>query len=274
MRVLDNFISILGFVVRQRKIPNIITPKSLTEKILKIKVSSSGGDAELRKLVSDRVKVRDYVEKKSPECKTIDLLWHGTDFNEGIWNDLPVRFVIKANHGSKMVKIVDKGKDNFIDVKNITKDWLNTDYYKKGREWVYKDIERVLVVESFLSFDGDVPPDYKFFCLNGKVAFVQVDLDRYNGHSRNIYDRDFNLLDVNYHFPKGYIIEKHERFDDALNVAEDLAVDFDFIRVDLYLVKDGIYFGELTNFPGNCLESFSDYKFDLDMGSKLVLGNG
>ncbi|TOC24041.1 hypothetical protein CGJ88_25110, partial [Vibrio parahaemolyticus] len=45
------------------------------------------------------------------------------------------------------------------------------------------------------------------------------------------------------------------------------------VRVDLYLLDDGIFFGELTNFPGNCLESFDDYSFDLEVGSKLVLNH-
>ncbi|MCL8608220.1 hypothetical protein NAB31_04445 [Proteus mirabilis] len=267
----DNIVSILAFIIRQKKIPNIFNPSSLTEKILKIKLDRGGKRKELRKKISDRIKVRGYVEKNSPNCSLIKLLWHGTDFDKSVWDTLPQKFVIKANHGSKMVKIVNKEYDCYNDISTICNIWLNTDYYKKGREWVYKDLDKLLIIEEYIEFSGEVPPDFKFFCLNGVVRFVQVDLDRYSGHSRNIYSADFNLLDVTYQFPKGYNIQKPTLFLEAKKIAEELAKNFDFIRVDLYILEERIYFGELTNFPGNCLESFSPYDFDLQMGKYLNL---
>ncbi|HBL5393618.1 TPA: hypothetical protein LR347_004745 [Enterobacter hormaechei] len=270
----DSIFSIIAFIVRQKRIPKLFNPKSLTDKILLIKLNKNSPSSYLRKLVSDRLAARDYVKDKSENCKLIKLLWKGVVLTIDDWNKLPRIFVIKANHGSKMVKIVDKERDTFDDVYNVTSEWLTRDYYKKGREWVYKDTPRLLVVEEFLQFSNDVPPDFKFFCLNGKVNFIQVDLDRFNGHSRNIYTPDFELLDVEYHFPKGYDLEPPIMLSKAIKVAEELSKEFDFIRVDLYLLDDGVYFGELTNFPGNCLESFSDYSFDLKMGSNLVVNYG
>ncbi|WP_140069261.1 ATP-grasp fold amidoligase family protein, partial [Vibrio parahaemolyticus] len=227
----------------------------------------------LRKLAADRIAVRDYVKSKSKNCNLIKMLWSGSELKNSDWESLPDKFVIKANHGSKMVKIVDKSKDSFKSIYDLTQEWLVRDYYKRGREWVYKDTPRTLIVEELLQFSDKVPPDFKFFCLNGKVSFVQVDLDRFNGHCRNIYSNRFDLLDVEYHFPRGYSIKKPSNFEDAVKISEELSSDFDFVRVDLYLLDDGIFFGELTNFPGNCLESFDDYSFDLEVGSKLVLNH-
>ncbi|MBY7822353.1 hypothetical protein KW418_18965 [Vibrio fluvialis] len=269
MSFTDKFISIFAFMVRRKKIPNVFFPTSLSEKILSIKLNDESKLAPLRCLVSDRIKVRDYVSSKNTECKLIKLLWSGNNFSTTVWDCLPEKFVLKANHGSKMVKIVEKSKDSFNEILDLTVSWLNTDYYRKGREWVYKDLDKLLLVEEFIEFDGDVPPDYKLFCLNGKVAFVQVDLNRFNGHRRNIYSADFKLLDVEYQFPRGYDIEKPKLYDTAVKVAEGLSSDFDFIRVDLYVLDNDIYFGELTNFPGNCLESFRPESFDLEMGSLL-----
>lgn len=273
MVIFDNFISILAFVIRQKRIPRLYSPKSLTDKILNVKLNTKSQLSELRKLSADRLGVRDYISSKSSACRLIDILWSGVELCPDVWNSLPNKFVIKANHGSKMVMIVDKNKHSYEDVQRISKGWLSNDYYKKGKEWVYKDTTRKLLVEKFMNFSGDVPPDYKFFCLNGKVGFVQVDLDRFESHKRNIYTSDFRLLDVEYHFSQGNNIEKPRNFEAAIEIAEQLSAEFDFIRVDLYILPKGIYFGELTNFPGNCLEKFSDYSFDLDMGSKLVLNN-
>lgn len=268
---LDNIISIFAYIVRQKRIPNLFSAKSLTEKVLLIKMRSNGGLSELRKLVSDRLKVRAYIEKKSRDCNLIPLLWSGTNLTKDVWASLPAKFVIKANHGSKMVKIVDKKFHDFNTVSKEVHDWLQVDYYRKGREWVYKEADRVLVIESYLAFEGHVPPDYKFFCINGSVGFIQVDLDRFNGHKRNIYDTSFKLLPVKYNLDIGDDIPKPKMFNKALNIAEELSKDFDFIRVDLYLLEDQIYFGELTNFPGNCLESFEPHSFDIEMGNRLEI---
>ncbi|WP_435235710.1 ATP-grasp fold amidoligase family protein [Psychromonas sp. PT13] len=270
----DNIFSILVYVFRQKKIPRLLTPKTLTDKILYLKLRPKHIQSKLRKLVSDRIKVRDYVSNHSSECELIPLLWTGKSLGIAEWDALPNKFVIKANHGSKMVMIVDKEINDFHELSKITQSWLKLDYYKKGKEWVYKDLDKVLVVEEFIDFNGDAPPDYKFFCLNGKVRFIQVDLDRYSGHSRNLYSKEFELLDVKYHFDKGYDIESPILLDRAIKIAEELSSELDFVRVDLYILDNTIYFGELTNFPGNCLESFTPNQFDLDMGDLLELKSG
>lgn len=269
----DYIFSYLVSAVKRKTIPNVWKPKTLTDKILKIKISPNYSKANLRSLVSDRQKVRHYISSKNTNCKLIPLIWSGEEFDRATFDSLPEKFVIKANHGSKMVRIVNKNKaeDCFESIEKEVIKWKDIDYYKKGREWVYKNTPKTIIVEEFIDFKNDVPPDYKFFCLNGKVAFVQVDLDRYKGHSRNIYDAEFKRLPVKYQFEPGYDIEKPALFDEAIDIAKKLSNDFDFIRVDLYILDEDIYFGELTNFPGNCLETFSPIQFDHEMGRLLTL---
>ncbi|EOY9126687.1 hypothetical protein KC999_17980 [Proteus mirabilis] len=271
MNTIDNLVSILAYIIKQGKLPRLIRPKTLTDKILFIKLRPNLTQSTLRKVIADRIQVRDYVKKNSQDCDLIPILWCGEELTLDVWNNLPEQFVIKANHGSKMVRIVNKNNDNFISVYNDTEKWKKIDYYKKGREWVYKDLNRKIIVEELINFNSDIPPDYKFFCLNGKVQFVQVDLSRFKSHKRNIYDKNFNLLDVEYQFPKGEHIKKPILYDNAVAIAEDLSKELDFIRVDLYILENKIYFGEMTNFPGNCLEKFKPENFDLEMGTKLVI---
>ena len=47
--------------------------------------------------------------------------------------------------------------------------------------------------------------------------------------------------------------------DDAFEIAELLAKEFPFVRVDLYIVRNRIYFGELTFTPAAGMDT--DFKF-------------
>jgi hypothetical protein len=66
-----------------------------------------------------------------------------------------------------------------------------------------------------------------------------------------------------------HVINRPKNLDQAIKIAETIGNDFDFIRVDLYLVNDLIYFGELTNTPGSGVEKITPYSMDLYLGSKI-----
>ena len=51
--------------------------------------------------------------------------------------------------------------------------------------FVCKRIETKIIVEELL--DGDLL-DYKFFCNSGGPFLIQVDVNRFTNHQRNIYD--------------------------------------------------------------------------------------
>lgn len=262
----DKQIAFLMFMVKHKYLPHFSKPRTLSEKIQYIKLFNRNS---LRSLIVDRLKVRDYVIEKSPDCKLVDILWSGTAFNGHVWESLPQTFVIKANHGSKMTMVVDKLRHSFDDVFIKTSAWLKKDYSKLGREWVYQDLEKYLIVEKKLEIDGDVPPDFKFFVLNGHVELVQVDLARFSSHRRNLYSRDFVKLHAKLAYPDTEATPKPVAYDKALTIAEQLSDGFEFIRVDLYLVGNEVYFGELTNTPGNGFEKFTPKSLDFELGSKL-----
>lgn len=247
--------------------PNFKAPKSYSEKINYIKLYSNN---KLRKVVADRIRVREYVKEKAPNCELINILWEGSIFTEDTYNNLPKKFVIKANHGSGMVMIIDKNINSFNDIFKQTIKWQNTDYGKITRQFVYNNVPKTIIVEEFINFNSKVLPDYKFLCVKGKVEFIQVDLDRFDGHARNIYDENFVKMNVNLEYKEGRDISKPILFQEAKEIAENLASDFDFIRIDLYIMDDIIYFGEITNTPGNGFEKFTPINFDLELGNKII----
>lgn len=262
----DRQLIFIMFVLKHRYIPRLKNPRSLNEKINYIKLYNRN---PLRKKIVDRLKVREYVKSLNTECKLPDILWHGDIFNADIWESLPIEFVIKANHGSKMTLIVDKKSSNYKKVTGIVQSWLKKDYSSFGREWMYSNLKKYLLVEEKLNIDGEIPPDFKFFVLNGRVELVQVDLDRFGSHKRNLYSRAFKKLDATYGYPSTGNIDKPKGFEKAVDIAESLSIDFDFIRVDLYLVDGEIYFGELTNTPENGFLKFTPKSLDFELGAKL-----
>jgi hypothetical protein len=246
--------------------PNFTQPEYYSEKINYVKLYSNN---KLRKMVADRIKVREYVKKKAPECELINILWTGEELDKDTFYKLPQKFVVKANHGSGMVLIVDKSKITYEKVYNITKKWKKIDYGKITRQFVYNGLPKILIVEEFINIDSNVLPDFKFLCINGEIEFIQVDLDRFTSHKRNLYDKDFNLLNVTLEYDQEYSIKKPLMFDKAKEIAKKLSEDFDFIRVDLYITDEKVYFGELTNTPGNGFEKFTPLEFDLQLGKKI-----
>lgn len=249
--------------------PDLRSPRSLMEKIVWLLRNDR---TPLRALVADRIKVRDFVKQHAPECKLTAHLWTGTDFSAEVWDSLPNRFVVKGNHGSQMTAIVNKETCTFESIKTLTDEWLKTDYSEFFGEWVYATADRTLVVEEWIKTDALAPPDWKFLCGNGKAILVQLDLGRFVNHRRNLYDRDFNLLrHARIAFPPAEYVFKPEAWDKALAIAEKLAAPFDFIRVDLYIVGNDIYFGEMTNYPGAGWDALEPKSVDFEMGSKVLL---
>lgn len=263
----DRHFAQLVFLIKMKYWPNLSKPISINEKVTFLKLYSKD---HKRFVAADRINVREYIKKKNEKLKLIDILWSGTEFRESDYNSMPEKFVIKASHGSGMVMVVDKNNLTYREVFVQVRTWLSFDYGAFTRERIYQNIPKILVIERFLSEMEVVPPDYKFVCLNGKVGLIQVDIDRFSGHKRNIYLRDLTRLYGKTSYPAGPDINLPNSIHDAIKICESIADDFDFIRVDLFILESGIYFGELTNFPHNGLEPYVK-SFDFKLGSQLKI---
>lgn len=116
--------------------------------------------------------------------------------------------------------------------------------------------------------------DYKFFCFNGRVELLKVDFDRSVNHRANYYDRDFNLLDFG---EEAYLpdlekkISRPGRLETMITLAEKIACDKKFVRVDLYEVDGKVFFGENTFYPASASGRFVPGSADHELGKLLKL---
>lgn len=251
--------------------PDLEKPKKFTEKIQYLKLHEQSG---LRKKVANRTEVRSYVEEQVGSRYLIPIIGIYDELTTEIWDLLPDQFVLKANHGSAMIKIVfDKTQEDYSKIYELTESWKNFNYAQFGREKVYEGTPRTIVAEELLlDSNQTIPADYKFFCFNGRVEIIQVDIDRFNNQKRKLLDRNFQEIDGTILHPKyEEKLEPPENLDEALEVVEKLSADFNFIRVDLYLLENQIYFGELTNYPGNGFQPFQPESMEYKVGALLEL---
>ena len=114
--------------------------------------------------------------------------------------------------------------------------------------------------------------DYKILCFNGKAKYIWVDVDRQTSHKRNFYDLDWNYIDVESDHPNfGDCLKKPQNLDEMIKIANIIAIDFPFVRVDLYSVDSKIIFGELTFYPCTGYLIFKPDKFDFLLGQDFIL---
>ena len=248
---------------------NLENPKFFTEKIQWIKLNEKN---QLYTIYSDKLLVRDYIEEKIGSRYLIPLLGVYGKFDDINFEELPESFVIQCNHDSGSTFVVnDKNDINIKEFKSFFNYRWKENYYHFTRERHYDGITPKIMITLMLG-DSKGINDYKFFCFNGKVKYIQVDSSRFSGHQRSVFDIEWNRLDFKWRYEHCEPIpDKPNELKKMIDICEKLAEPFYFVRVDLYYVDGKIYFGEMTFTPVSGYEKFEKDEYDLEFGSSLIL---
>lgn len=251
---------------------NLNNPKTFNEKIQWLKLYDH---RSLYHTVVDKYEVKKYVSDIIGENYIIPTLGVWDQFDEIDFEKLPERFVLKCTHDSgSFLAVDDKKKLDTCRAKKYFEKWLGQNYFYAGREWAYKDVKPRIIAEKFLEDDekGDLM-DYKIFCFHGHPKMIQVDYDRFSDHKRNLYTTHWKYMEASLHYPtdQSHFIKKPERLEELLELAGKLSRDFLFVRTDFYCLKQGIYFGEMTMYPGDGQEMFQPAELDYKLGQLLDL---
>ena len=259
---------------------NLDNPKSFNEKIQWLKLYNRN---PLYPSLVDKYSVKQYVQDKIGEQYIIPTL--------GVWNDayeidfdkLPDQFVLKTTHaGGGLGVIICKDKASFDRQNAIIQlnKCLKRNHAKLGREWVYDKVPRRIIAEKYISEQGyggnsddkDIP-DYKFYCFDGEPKYCQVIRDRRSHETIDFYDMEWNhqeFCGLNLVARNGQTpVARPNKLDQMINVCRILSKGIPFIRVDLYVVRDEIYFGELTFFPASGFGIFTPAKWNNLLGDMI-----
>lgn len=204
------------------------------------------------------------LEGHSVKCSVAKTLHYTTSAADAFFEGVVPRCVIKGTHGSGMTILVSEPRMLTAEEKASLHEWLTVDYFWGSREPAYRHLTPSIIAEEFLPCGNLVPDDYKLFCFRGHVAFIQHDADRYRDHKRCLYSPEWKRMNVSKGFGASYEADAPPPQDLAamIELGQILSREHDFVRVDLYQTDKGVYFGELTFFPGSGLTPFKPLSFD------------
>lgn len=200
----------------------------------------------------------------------------------GIWDNaddidfdiLPNQFVLKCTHGcGGHVICKDKSLLDIQKARDTMRKGLCKSTYMETREWPYRNVKPRVIAEEYLADDDSgVLTDYKFFCFNGVPKMMYVSKDGEHTPHTDFFDMDWNRLPLHMRDPNSEIPpQKPEKFEEMKEIAQKLSAGFPHVRVDMYLVKDVVFFGEMTFFSLGGLVYFNPPSWDEKIGDWFKL---
>lgn len=247
--------------------PNLVNCRDFNDRIQWLKLFDQ--DEEVIQC-SDKVLVRSFVQERIGNHVLVDLYQVRDHFDQIDFETLPNSFVIKTNHDSGTVILVrDKSQFDRIVAREKIEFSLRQTYGWSNGEWAYSYVRPKVLVEEFIEPESEKPPaDYKFHCVDGKVAWLQYIYDRGSNTKECIVDIEGNVtmmhFDHNMQHSKDF--EKPSLWNELLKCAELASKGRKYVRVDLFASGSKIYLGEMTFFPlMGCYRSLDQKK----LGMKL-----
>ena len=249
-------------------LPSLASPASFNEHLFARKFFAPLPMPSL----ADKLAAKDYVKARLGDEFLPAVAWVGDDIVELFSAKPPAgRYFLKSNRGWNSNLLVTLPEDLSAkrdDIQQWAKNGLASRFGYDWGEWQYWTFEPKFFLEEFIDFNGvETPDDYKFLCFRGKVRLIEIDVDRFTELRSAFYAPDWKYIPVNY----GEAPIQRPRpgnLEDMIRVAEAIAGEMEFARVDLY--SDGnsrIRFGEITFVPGNAGLHFSDFKLDQWLGT-------
>lgn len=276
----EHYVKLIWFLKFWQKL-NIKNPKTFTEKLQWLKLYNR--KPEYTTMV-DKYAVKNYVANIIGEEYIIPTLGVWDRFDDIDFSKLPQQFVLKTTHGGGGGGVVicrDKTTFNKADAKSKLEASMRGDIYKSLREWPYKNVPKRIIAEKFMAPEKSLAPkdlpDYKFFCFNGEPKYCQVIRDRHTKETIDFYDMEWNhqeFVGLNPVARNGLTpVARPENLDEMKDICRKLAKDIPFVRVDLYVIDDKKYFGELTFYPASGLGVFTPEEWNRKLGDLLILPN-
>lgn len=241
-------------------------PQTHTEKIFRRKVQYT----PLMSRLADKIAVRDYVAREIGTKYLVPVYGVSKRLTKEIYDTLPERYVMKANHGCGFTRIIDRKDDtSYEEMKDLSDGWLKSRFHRHLLEFHYKNIPPELIIEKrLLNANGTEPVEYKcsYFDNNGApVIYVHV-LNK-DGSALSIFDEEWNYLNARFMKPvSDSPPQKPPHLNTLLKLTRKLAAPFAHVRVD-FLEEDGqLYFGELTFTPCSGLNELGSDEVNYEWG--------
>ncbi|MBE6376840.1 MAG: hypothetical protein E7050_10290 [Lentisphaerae bacterium] len=260
--------------------PNFKRPRSFNEKLCWLKFNY---DDPVENICSSKYEFKSWIKQRLGDGYTVPMIGVYDDLNDIDFDKLPEKFVIKTTsgwggYGTLVVR--DKSK---LDI-----DRLKFDFAEYMQEWnnlyyaaltsSYKNVKHRVIIEEYVEELEKSDCDFKFFCFHGKVKCFYVANNfavnkTHNTQTLTYYDLDGNPLPFNYGDYKNSDkkLENVENLQKMIEIAESIAQDFPFVRIDFYNLKDKLMLSEMTFRPGGGWGKYTPREWDYKLGEYLDL---
>jgi len=261
----------VSYFYKLKKVRKLDPPRTFNDKIHWLNLY---GNIEQYSNLADKLAVREYVKEKVGEEHLNELLGVFQTADEIDLAKLPDCFVLKATHGCGCTYLCkDKASADTEKINRLARTWLSTNYYKKYRERIYKNIPPQIVAEQYIN-PSMCQMEYKFMCFNGKALFVNTligygEMD--HPYSGDYYNMDWDRMPFSDGPRDPNPAPKPENLQEMIDISESLAEGIPFVRVDLMCENEGILFGEMTFTPQAGYLPFQPAEYDEKLGSLLKL---
>ena len=252
---------------------NLDNPQTFNEKINWYKLFYHN---DLMTKIVDKYEFKNYIKEQLGEGYTVPLLGVWDNVDDIDFDKLPNRFVLKCNAQSSgnYIKIVkDKAELDIKALKAEMQDWLKPENtLKTSFCWAYYNVPLKIIAEEYIDISNN-SKEYKVFCFNGKANFVLIELDYFgNAPKRAFYDRNFIETEFKMgKMPKVRLDTKPKNFDKMIEMADNLASQFPFVRVDFYDINGKIYCGEMTFYSGGGYSYIEPLEWDKKIGDNFEI---
>lgn len=261
------------------KMPDIDHPTNLIEKIYWLQLHS---DTSMWTKCADKYNVREYLHDLGLDSYLPQLYGKWDSVEEIRFDELPNKYILKTNNGCGTCIIVKNNDKDVESIKKQLKQWLIVPYGWSGAQIHYTRIRPCIIAEQLLEnspkdilVSPDSLIDYKIWCFNGEPECILVVYGR-KGHNAHLalYDLEWNpipdyLVSIKTKkFSADVSIERPACLKEMLALARQLSAPFKEVRVDLYVIDDRPYFGELTFTTG--YGYFTDEYYNY-LGSKIEI---
>ncbi len=276
------YLKILYFFEMRGKILHLKEPRYFTEKIQWLKLY--GFKPEYTQLV-DKLAVKDYVISRIGKEYVIPTLGVWDSVEDIDWDMLPRQFVLKTTHGGGSCGVVIcANKRHFNRAKAIKKlkFSMRTNAGQTFREKPYIKVPRRIIAEKYMvedkqrdSYKAADLPDYKFFCFAGEPYYCQVIRDRNSKETIDFYDMEWEhmpFVGLNINALNGSApVDKPVNLETMKKICRRLSEGLKFSRIDLYLINEKVYFGEITFYPASGFGTFSPTEWNGRLGELIEL---
>lgn len=263
----------IAYRCKMHKKLDLNNPQTFNEKLQWLKLYDRKSEYSL---LVDKYEAKKRVAERIGEEYIIPSLGVWNSFDEIDFSSFPKQFVLKCTHDSGSIVICkDKSMFDKEKAKSVLNTGLKHKFFWAAREWPYKEVRPRIIAEKYVCENkhGDLK-DYKFFCFNGKVKCFKIDYDRFSRHRANYYDINMKQLpfgEKEYPFDINKKVQMPANLTQMIKLAEKIAKDIPFVRVDFYNCGGKIYFGEITFYPAGGWGVFDPEEWDYVLGSWIEL---